>query len=349
MHTIAHLLSLSLAATPLLIGFYLVYKLLLAGDARHRLNRLLLAIVPPLSFGALPLARYLISLSHSAPDNVIRIVSAEAIKKPSEWILWVYAAGMAVMLLLTIITYIRIVCVISRGKKETCGNYTLVVTDNTAIVPFSWWRYIVIPKADFDKNADVIVLHEKYHLNHNHWLDLVISQIVIIVNWFNPAAWLLMEELKSVHEFQADSAVIASGADARNYQMLLVAKAMGSRFPTLANSFSPSSLKRRVNMMITPRKHRDIGLRIGAILLTISAAVCLILTPKSDACLRTIELMGIRPQVVDRSLDGVNLFVNGKKISSDEMESLKPSNIRSITINKSDKDNTIISIDYENQ
>lgn len=352
MHTIARLLSISLAATPLLIGFYLVYKLLLAGDSRHRLNRVLLVIVPPVTFGVLPLTKYILRLTHSTNSThsgVIEIVSVGSFMKPADWILWGYAAGIAVTLLLTVITYMRIAGIIGKGSKIAQGRFTLVVTDKSDIVPFSWMRYIVIPRQDYEQNAGMIILHEKCHLVKHHWLDMIVSQLVIIVNWFNPAAWLLREELKSVHEFQADSAVITSGADARNYQMLLIAKAMGRRFPSLANSLNHSSLKRRIDMMISPRRHRDMSLRMAALLLSATAAVTLLLTPSVDAYLRAVGRMGLPTMAVNRTptLDGVEIYLNGDKISNEEMQSLSPDKIRSVEVNKSQKDNTIISIDYE--
>ena len=64
-------------------------------------------------------------------------------------------------------------------------------------------------------------------------MDLLIAQTVCIVNWFNPAAWLMRDELMLLHEYQADMAVIDRGLDRHGYQMLLIRKAAGARFPSL--------------------------------------------------------------------------------------------------------------------
>lgn len=357
MRSLAYLLSLSLAAAPLLVGFYFMYKLLLANDGRFRLNRVLLAVIPPLTLGALPLVRFITSLFHTSRllptsrPGVISIVASGCFPSPAEWILWVYAAGIAVTLLLTIVTYLRIARIIARGTKHSQGRYTVVVTDSAKIVPFSWLRYIVVPRKDYDSTASVIILHEQCHLRHYHWLDLVVSQLVVIVNWFNPAAWLLREELKSVHEFQADRAVITSGADTRQYQMLLVAKAMGSRFPSLANSLNHSSLKRRIDMMLSPRKRHAIGVRVTLTVVIALIAGSIILTPQAKAYLNSVHALGIRPAVVDRDTEGITILLNGKEISNREMSELNTDQIRSITVHKAqaETENTVISIQYEDK
>ena len=77
----------------------------------------------------------------------------------------------------------------------------------------------------------------------------MLAQIVCIVNWFNPVAWLMRDELMLVHEYQADMAVIDGGHNPENYQILLIKKAVGARFTSLANSLNHSKLKKRITMM----------------------------------------------------------------------------------------------------
>ncbi|MDE6158194.1 MAG: M56 family metallopeptidase, partial [Muribaculaceae bacterium] len=164
-------------------------------------------------------------------------------------LIWIFIAGMIVVTLRTIITWIRLTDVIRYGEKITRDGYTLVVTDNERFAPFSWMHYIVISRADYDNNYSAITTHELKHVACRHWLDLLIAQAVCIINWFNPAAWLMRDELILIHEYQADMAVIDSGHDAQEYQILLIKKAVGARFPSLANSLNHSKLKKRITMM----------------------------------------------------------------------------------------------------
>lgn len=80
-------------------------------------------------------------------------------------------------------------------------------------------------------------------------MDIFIGQLYAILVWYNPVSWLMIDELKTVHEYEADEAVIDSGANLKEYQMLLIKKTAGARLPSLANSLNHSKLQKRVTMM----------------------------------------------------------------------------------------------------
>ncbi len=86
----------------------------------------------------------------------------------------------------------------------------------------------------------------------------------------------MIEEMKNVHEYQADNAVINSGADMRKYQYLLIEKAVGKRFPSPANSLNHSNLKKRVTMMY---KSKPSAMRRLAGIAVIPAAAAALLSP----------------------------------------------------------------------
>ena len=139
----------------------------------------------------------------------------------------------------------------------------------------------------------MIIAHERAHIAGAHWLDLIVAQVVAIAMWYNPAAWLMREELKTVHEYLADDSVLATGVDARQYQLLLIKKAVGTRFQSLANSLNHSKLKKRVTMMY---KNRPSGLRryrIAALVPALAVALALTQVPSVASALGTISHAGI--------------------------------------------------------
>ena len=69
-----------------------------------------------------------------------------------------------------------------------------------------------------------VLTHEYAHIRKRHSIDLLIADICIFFQWFNPASWLLKQELQNIHEFEADESVIAQGIDAKKYQLLLIKK-----------------------------------------------------------------------------------------------------------------------------
>lgn len=126
---------------------------------------------------------------------------------------------------------------------------TLILHDLN-IAPFSWMHFIVISQKDLEESGKEILIHELAHVRFCHSWDLLIADICIFVQWFNPASWLLKHELQSIHEYEADERVIEEGVDAKQYQLLLIKKAVGTRLYSMANNFNHSKLKKRISMML---------------------------------------------------------------------------------------------------
>lgn len=226
-------LSYAIVSGLLLLALYLTYRVLLAGDNQHGFNRMVLLLIYAVSFTALPCCRFLESLTVSPGTQAVmftgEVFSGVITTAPAQpvWctvVLWMYLAGMAVVAVRTLATWVRLTRVIRAGEKIRAGSYTLVVTDDDKYAPFSWLRYVVISRADYENERAAIVAHELKHVASRHWIDLPVAQAVCIIEWFNPVAWLLRDELMLVHEYQADMAVIDSGHDAKEYQMLLIKK-----------------------------------------------------------------------------------------------------------------------------
>ena len=251
-------LSYSILSGLLMLAMYMAYRLFLARDNQHGFNRAVLLSIYLVSFMASPFIFSLDTLNVSTNPQAftlegIEVVETEgAVLSKQIWgtvLIWLLLAGMAAVTIKTIITWIRLTNVIRKGEKIRHAGYTLVVTDDERFAPFSWMRYVVISRSDYDNNSSAIATHELKHVACRHWIDLLIAQIICIINWFNPVAWLMRDELMLVHEYQADMAVIDSGHDTQEYQMLLIKKAVGARFPSLANSLNHSKLKKRITMM----------------------------------------------------------------------------------------------------
>ena len=169
----------------------------------------------------------------------------------------IYITGILFFAVKEILQFIKVLNITHKGKeedislyiKDNTGKIKLIVTDEN-ISPFSWMNHIVISRTDLEENGREILCHEMAHITNHHSIDLVLADICILLQWFNPASWLIKSELQNVHEFEADETVIRNGIDAKNYQLLLIKKAVGSRLYSIANSFNHSKLKKRITMMM---------------------------------------------------------------------------------------------------
>ncbi|SBV94458.1 M56 family metallopeptidase [uncultured Dysgonomonas sp.] len=176
-------------------------------------------------------------------------------------LLLIYLIGGGVNLIILIRSIYSMYRLIRGGRKIVQDRYIFVVVSSD-INPFSWGKYIVLSEADYAGNSSEIITHEMAHIRHRHSIDLIYMELVVLVQWFNPAVWLLKRELKDIHEYQADISVLESGIDATKYQLLLVKKAVGASSYTLANSFNHSKIKKRITMMLKEKSNKWARLKL---------------------------------------------------------------------------------------
>ncbi|EDO09191.1 peptidase, M56 family [Bacteroides ovatus ATCC 8483] len=190
----------------------------------------------------------------ATPANVGAVQETSAIS----WVqivLLVYLAGILFLACRNIYSLICLFRLIHSGKHEKLEKGVTLVVHNQEIAPFSWMNYIVISRKDLEENGREILIHEMAHIHHRHSVDLLVADICIFFQWFNPGAWLLKQELQNVHEYEADETVINEGVNAKEYQLLLIKKAVGTRLYSMANSFNHSKLKKRITMMLKEKSN----------------------------------------------------------------------------------------------
>ncbi|MCR2030579.1 M56 family metallopeptidase [Alistipes timonensis] len=332
----------SLKVGGCLAVFYLFFKLLLSRETFHRFNRIVLLGAMVLSF-VLPLCvitvyRELPVLPESPAEEAVTTVAAEP---PAELFPWeklaggVFVAGAVVTLLGTCCSLFGVVRLVRRGSRERLEDGSVLVRTDRAVTPFSWGRYIVMSGKDLAENGDAILLHERAHLRLRHSLDLIVTDVAGCLQWFNPAMWLLRRELRAIHEYEADEAVLESGVDAKDYQLLLIRKAAGGRWYSVANSFNHSKLKNRITMMLRKRSSRWAGARVLLLLPLMGAALgafaeTAYVFPEDKV---TKEKPGIRIRGVKSSSGKEPLvLVDGRR--TDRMDTLESERIESITVLK---------------
>lgn len=248
--------------------FYLFYRLLLSKETFHRFNRIALLGVMLISC-LLPLIRVTVDQATVVNTSVMlveedmlmypwemqAVVQEEAAFPWREWLVAVYFLGILFFLLRNFLSLGYVFYLIRHSRCRRMENGICLVVHQAGFAPFSWMKYIVISQTDLDENGTDILTHEEAHIRNGHSWDLLLVELCVWLQWFNPAAWLLKQELQNVHEYEADEAVLRQGIDAKRYQMLLIKKAVGARLYSIANSFNHSSLKKRITMMIRKKSN----------------------------------------------------------------------------------------------
>jgi len=254
----------SLKSSICLAAFYLFYKLLLSRDTFHRFNRIALLDMMILSVMLPWVAIFLIPfLSHETitgilPDQIEMLNPSSPVHaeiSPTDRLLSIllltYLSGCCIFLIRSIWMIFRILRIIRKGEQIRMEhNIRLIIHSDNRLVPFSWMKYIVVSQTDMNEAGDTILLHEQAHILQHHTFDLMLAELCIIFQWYNPATWLLYRELQNIHEFEADQSVLNQGINAKQYQLLLIKKAVGTRLYSMANSLNHSNLKKRITMML---------------------------------------------------------------------------------------------------
>ena len=257
--------------------FYLFYRLLLSRETFHRFNRiallgiLLLSCLLPFVEVSVrrPVEMYQtmmtweqwLLLTDLAGTETHAVQVQENVVTWIQGLLLVYLFGILFFMLRNIYSLFGLWVLLKSGRREKVSDYVVTVVKAVLIVherdisPFSWMRYIVISQKDLHENGREILTHELAHIRNRHSWDLFAADICIFFQWFNPAAWLLKQELQNIHEYEADETVINEGVDARQYQLLLIKKAVGTRLYSMANSFNHSKLKKRITMMLKEKSN----------------------------------------------------------------------------------------------
>ena len=244
-----------------LVALYIIYKATMSHETLHRLNRVTLLAMVVLS-AVLPMCR--IEIVREVDAVLTPIVDEEsgvavATKAASETVDYrpimedalvvIFLIGVAFMVVRLAMSWLSVWRVVRSGEQEELGEGVRLTVVEKLSSPFSWFRHVVVSRTDMDENRDMILEHELAHVRFGHSWDVLFIDLTLIVWWFNPAMWLLRRELQSLHEYQADDAVLNRGIDAKTYQLLLIKRAVGSRLHSVANCLNHSNLKNRITMM----------------------------------------------------------------------------------------------------
>ena len=305
--------------------FYLFYRLLLNKETFHKFNRFILLIILVASW-LIPVLQVTTTHNTDINDTFLSIeqlvmlafeqetLSVEAIAvipdqivAPSltagQWAIRIglilYFLGIAFFVIRYISTMFQFLIFARRCRKERLENNCVLLISTEKVAPFSWMKWIVISEEDYHGNRKEIIVHELAHIQKRHSIDLLIVDLSAFLQWFNPAVWLMKQELQNIHEYEADEAVIKQGIDAKKYQLLLIKKAVGTRLYSMANSLNHSTLKRRISMMMKEKSSPWARAKSLCLLPLAAIAVTVFARPEISAVANEISTVKVNDLVVN--------------------------------------------------
>ena len=262
----------SIRSAFVLTLLYVPYMLILRKESFFRLNRAVLLLILLFSVVLPMLDVHFLSLDsqpvvQDAKGQMVQVgiplegyhllpeLSVQARHVPTE-VSWFHIVSVLfsfvamAMLLWRIMQILRMNLVVTRGNlwHEVEGGIHIHCHAGE-VSPFSWMNHVVISDRDFCENGREILLHETGHIRALHSWDLLLLSAVQVLQWWNPLAYVFASSLRDVHEYEADDYVLQHGISARNYQLLLIKKAVGASSYTFANNFDHSLTLKRITMM----------------------------------------------------------------------------------------------------
>ena len=284
----------------LIAVFYIFWRLLVANETWHRLNRIVLLSTAVVSF-VLPLCVITIHKTVEVMPPVMETLpttmpaeeitkSAEAImpseitpvnrpleaKQPFNWqlpLLIIYIIGVVLVLSRTLYSLWRLHKMTAESEIHPLSDGRKIAVCETAKTPFSWWKTVFLNHQDFEEGTTALLTHELGHIRLHHSADVLLVELLTALQWFNPAMWMIRTDLRTIHEYEADQQVLSHGFNDIQYLHLLIRKAAGQGGYSLANGFFNSALKKRINMMMKPKSPRRQWLRFAYLLPIIAVSL----------------------------------------------------------------------------
>jgi len=338
--------------------FYLFYKTMLSRETLHKFNRIVLLSLFLISL-ILPFIE--ISFQKEAPYTGLSLnletllamaqdagTGEEAANPANNWLLYLvvaYLSGVVFSVIKVGFSFFKMFSLLKSGgtRRELIENNVRLIIHKKDSAPFSWMRYIAISEKDYSESGKEIITHELAHISRKHSIDLLLAESVKIIHWFNPAAYLLKQELQNIHEYEADEAVINKGIDAKQYQLLLIKKAVGDRLYTMANSFNHSKLKNRITMISKKKSPKWAAVKAMFLLPLSMFAVAAFATEEASTVFEPVSEIKITDFIQKDTIKvkkDIRVFVmNNKTDSTSKM------NVSTVTSKVGDSLNVLVFVD----
>ena len=263
---------------------YIVYWIFLKKDTYFNRNRLYLALSILVSL-VIPLINIQLKAGTSSiaffvqleevliTPGISQSITSMLLTKSVSLLLVIYLLGVSFFSGILIFRFYQIWDWIKKGESTKIGNIKIIKIQQN-ISPFSFFNWVFLPSDYKDElEKDEIIDHEKIHIRQLHTFDLLVSELLIVFQWFNPIVWLYRFSFKEIHEYTADSHVLQKGIQIEKYQNLIMNQIFGIQFFPVGNNFNKSLIKKRIIMMTKSKSTRIANLKL---LLTVPVLVALV-------------------------------------------------------------------------
>ena len=238
-----------------LTGFALVYALFLRNERFFTLNRIYLVsgilisiIFPFFTWHYTVVLPVVPSIEVSDPQVQGIVVPEEHLFTTQNFLLLLYLSGISYLIFRIIRQTLPVFRIIRKSETHPYRSAKLIRTDAYP-ASFSFFSFVFVNPSIDETETNEIVNHELEHIRQQHWIDLLLYEILRTMQWFNPVSWLYGHLIRQNHEYLADEHALQHSSNPAIYRAALLNQMFGGPVISLANSFNYSLNKKRFNMM----------------------------------------------------------------------------------------------------
>ena len=162
--------------------------------------------------------------------------------------LYFYVGGVILFIGRTLVHLVPLYRAVKVTAVNKMGDVKLIRSEKYTS-SFSFFNYVFINPSVSEQEAREILNHEMVHLKQKHWFDLLLVELVSLVQWINPFAWIYSALVRQNHENLADEEALKCTSDPANYRAALLNQVFSTRMMSLSNSFNFSFYTNRFEMM----------------------------------------------------------------------------------------------------
>ena len=259
-------------------------------------------------------------------------------------------AGIFVLLLHLASTFIHVAYLRFKGRTIIIDGVDITVLKHNSLSPFCFGNRIFVSEEEIESMSDMVFCHEKSHVYHQHFYDLLFARLLTIIQWWNPFAWIMLRELQDVHEYQADEDVINDGYSAHDYQYLLLNRAIGKRNPIPSHGIRHSRLRQRLVMINKEKESENSFRRAFLMIFGAVAAVVMISSPLLSPVLLSATNVDLSKSAIFPATENVaterkvldltvlkpvpDVTINGIEVDMSILNKTSPDQIKEITVRK---------------
>ncbi len=196
------------------------------------------------------------------------------------WLFWIYWFGVIVFGFSFLFQLVLLLVRAYRNPVIIDGPYRIVEVSGDK-APCSFGNNIFINPEKYEwETYNQILLHEKIHISEKHTIDIIVAELLLIFQWFNPFAWIYRREIESNLEFLTDDQLMQKEkVDKQRYQLSLVQVSVPHLPLSLTTNYNQSILKKRIAMMNKKRSNLHTAWKYFFLLPVFAFLACLLNEP----------------------------------------------------------------------